>query len=446
MENLPRTDVIAAIATAPGRGGIGVVRVSGPNLSHIVEGLIGGVLQPRQAKFARFRSASGEVLDEGIALFFQAPHSFTGENILELQGHGGPLVLQLVLERCLELGARPAEPGEFSKRAFLNDKIDLAQAESIADLIDAQSKEAVRSAVRSLTGEFSDRIHELVDAVIRLRMLVEATLDFPDEEIDFLEKADARGQLREIGTKLDAVLQQARHGAMLRDGLNVVLIGQPNVGKSSLLNLLAGYEAAIVTEIAGTTRDAVREAIQIDGVPLHVTDTAGLRETEDPVEKIGIERTWKAVAQADVALLLVDAGHGIGEREAAILARLPEIPRLTVHNKIDLTGEQTHLAENGSEIWLSAKSGAGLDLLRRRLLELAGWQNAGEGSFMARQRHLDALQEAAAHLARAREMLAHLEFFAEELRLLQSSLSAITGEFTADDLLGEIFGRFCIGK
>lgn len=446
MANLPRTDVIAAVATAPGRGGIGVVRVSGPDLSHIIDGLVGGSLQPRQARFVRFKSADGEVLDEGIALFFPAPHSFTGENVLELQGHGGPLVLQLVLERCLELGARPAEPGEFSKRAFLNDKIDLAQAESIADLIDAQSKEAARSAVRSLVGEFSSRIHELVEAVIHLRMLVEATLDFPDEEIDFLEKADARGQLRGIGEKLEAVLLQASHGVMLRDGLNVVLVGQPNVGKSSLLNQLAGYEAAIVTEVAGTTRDAVREAIQINGVPLHITDTAGLRETEDPVEKIGIERTWKAVAQSDVALLLVDAGHGIGEREAAILARLPEIPRLTVHNKIDLTGEQARLGSDGGEVWLSAKNGVGIELLRERLLQLAGWQNAGEGSFMARKRHLDALNDAAVHLARAGDMLNQLEFFAEELRLVQVSLSTITGEFTADDLLGEIFGRFCIGK
>jgi len=366
--------------------------------------------------------------------------------VLELQGHGGPHVLQLVLERCLELGARAAEPGEFSRRAFLNDKIDLAQAESIADLIDAQSKEAARSAIRSLSGEFSRHIHGLVDALIRLRMLVEATLDFPEEEIDFLEKADAIGQLTSLQEGLIRVLAQARQGALLREGLNVVLIGQPNVGKSSLLNCLAGFEAAIVTEIAGTTRDTVREAIQIDGVPLHVTDTAGLRDTEDPVERVGIARTWAAVEQADIALLLIDASHGIGAQEAAILARLPAIPVLTLHNKIDLAGGSPRLASDGAEIWLSAKTGAGADLLRKRLLELAGWQASGEGNFMARGRHLQALREARDHLARAGESLQQLEIFAEELRLAQEALAGITGEFSADDLLGQIFSSFCIGK
>jgi tRNA modification GTPase len=446
MVSKPKPDVIAAIATAPGRGGIGVVRVSGPDLTLLTESIVGRPLPPRLACYVRFKDGSGDILDEGIALYFQAPHSFTGEHVLELQGHGGPQVLQLVLERCLELGARLAEPGEFSRRAFLNDKIDLAQAESIADLIDAQSKEAVRSAVRSLTGEFSRLINELVAALIHLRMLVEATLDFPDEEIDFLEKANARGQLGDIKTLLGQVKAQARQGALLREGLNVVLVGQPNVGKSSLLNQLAGYEAAIVTEIAGTTRDAVREVIQINGVPLHITDTAGLRETVDMVETLGIERTWRALEQADIALLLVDVSHGIGEREAAILARLPGIPRLTVHNKIDVTGEQARIAGDGNEIWLSAKNGDGLDLLKQRLLELAGWQSAGEGAFMARRRHLEALDEATTHLAQAENALTHLELFAEELRLAQTTLSSITGEFTADDLLGEIFCRFCIGK
>lgn len=439
-------DVIAAIATAPGRGGIGVVRISGRDLTGIVEGMVGKSLKPRHATYARFMDVDGDTLDEGIALYFQAPHSFTGEEVLELQGHGGPQVLQLILERCLELGARAAEPGEFSRRAFLNDKIDLAQAESIADLIDAQSREAARSAVRSLTGEFSRRIHGLVDALIHLRMLVEATLDFPEEEIDFLEKADAYGQLDGIEARLSDVLQQARQGALLREGLNVVLVGQPNVGKSSLLNALAGYEAAIVTDIAGTTRDALREAIQIEGIPLHVTDTAGLRDTVDTVEAMGIARTWQAIEQADVALLLVDAAHGVGADEAAILARLPAIPRLTVHNKIDLAGEAARLSADGSEIWLSAKSGTGLDLLRGRLCELAGWQAAGEGVYMARRRHLIALVEAAEHLARARATLPALDLFAEELRLAQTALNAITGEFSADDLLGEIFSRFCIGK
>lgn len=440
------SDVIAAVATAPGRGGIGVVRVSGPDVSRCIQGLVGRELVPRQATFTRFLDDRGAALDEGIALYFRAPHSFTGEEVLELQGHGGPQVLQLILERCFELGARPAEPGEFSRRAFLNDKIDLAQAESIADLIDAQSKEAARSAVRSLSGEFSRRIRSLVEALIRLRTLVEATLDFPEEEIDFLEKADAVGQLAALEEGVAAVLAEARQGALLREGLNVVLIGQPNVGKSSLLNSLAGFEAAIVTEIAGTTRDAVREAIQIEGVPLHITDTAGLRVTDDPVERLGIARTWAAVEHADIALLLTDASHGVGEQESATLAKLPAIPVLTLHNKIDLTGGSPHLVEDGGEIWLSAKTGQGVDLLRRRLLELAGWRASGEGGFMARGRHLQALKAAQDHLGQARACLQQIELFAEELRLTQEALASITGEFTADDLLGQIFGSFCIGK
>ncbi|MBK6744857.1 MAG: tRNA uridine-5-carboxymethylaminomethyl(34) synthesis GTPase MnmE [Hydrogenophilales bacterium] len=448
MARLPpsHNDVIAAVATAPGRGGIGVVRVSGADLGALISGIVGRSLKPRQASYARFLDAAGDPLDEGIALFFPAPHSFTGESVLELQGHGGPQVLQLILERCLELGARPAAPGEFSRRAFLNDKIDLAQAESIADLIDAQSREAARSAVRSLSGEFSRRIHTLVEGLIHLRMLVEATLDFPEEELDFLEKADAFGQLDRIEAHLIQVLSQARQGALLREGLNVVLIGQPNVGKSSLLNRLAGFEAAIVTEYAGTTRDALREAIQIEGVPLHITDTAGLRDTDDPVEKIGIARTWEAVARTDVALLLTDAAHGVGDNERAILARLPDTPMLTVHNKIDVVDETARLSENRMEVWLSAKTGAGVDLLKRRLLELAGWQAAGEGSYMARKRHLVALHTAREHLASARCQARQLELFAEELRLAQEALGEITGEFSADDLLGEIFSRFCIGK
>ena len=447
MVSLPRNnDLIAAVATAAGRGGIGVVRASGADVSRLVEGIVGRTLQPRQATYTRFLDAQGEALDEGIALYFRAPHSFTGEEVLELQGHGGPQVLQLVLERCLELGARPAEAGEFSRRAFLNDKIDLAQAECIADLIDAQSREAARSAVRSLRGEFSRLVHALVDGLIRLRMLVEATLDFPEEEIDFLEKSDAFGQLAALEQQLAEVLVQARQGALLREGLNVVLIGQPNVGKSSLLNCLAGFDVAIVTEIPGTTRDAVREAIQIEGVPLHITDTAGLRDTEDVVEQLGIARTWAAVEQADIALLLIDATHGVGERESAILARLPAIPVLTLHNKIDLAGVAPHLGGDGREVWLSAKSGAGVDLLRGRLLQLAGWQASGGGNFMARGRHLQALRAAQGHLLRARNSLPALELFAEELRLAQEALASITGEFSADDLLGEIFSRFCIGK
>ena len=439
-----RPDLIAAIATAPGRGGVGVVRVSGTDIAPLAQAMLGRVPAPRHATFCRFFDDDGQAIDEGIALHFAAPHSFTGEDVLELQGHGGPVVLNLLLQRCLELGARLAEPGEFSRRAFLNGKLDLAQAEAVVDLIDAASSEAARSAVRSLAGAFSARIAELVEALTRLRMLVEATLDFPEEEIDFLKQADVFGRLDAIDARLAAVRSQAKQGALLREGLTVVLIGQPNVGKSSLLNQLAGFEAAIVTEIAGTTRDTVREAIQIQGVPLHIIDTAGLRETEDEVERFGIARTWAAVGKADVALLLVDAARGLSEREAAILARLPELTRLTIHNKIDVTGEAPRAA--GNEVWLSAKTGAGMDLLRDKLLESAGWQAAGEGTFMARARHLDALARSAAHLAAARETAAQLELFAEELRLAQAALSEITGEFSADDLLGEIFSSFCIGK
>ncbi len=439
-----RHDPIAAIATAPGRGGVGVVRISAGDVAAFADGVLGRQLLPRHATYARFLAADGNALDEGIALYFPAPHSFTGEAVLELQGHGGPVVLDLLLQRCVELGARLAEPGEFSRRAFLNGKLDLAQAEAVADLVDAASAEAARSALRSLSGAFSARIHELVEGLTRLRTLVEATLDFPEEEIDFLERADAFGQLDALDTRLAAVRTQARQGALLREGLTVVLIGQPNVGKSSLLNQLAGFEAAIVTEVAGTTRDTVREAIQIRGVPLHVIDTAGLRDTDDAVERLGIARTWAAVETADVALLLVDAAHGVGTAEAAILARLPGIVRLTVHNKIDVTGETPRAT--GDEIWLSARTGAGVDLLRDRLLEVSGWQAAGEGAFMARARHLDALARAAGHIAAARAAALQLELFAEELRLAQAALSTITGEFTADDLLGEIFGSFCVGK
>ena len=439
-----KPDLIAAIATAPGRGGVGVVRVSGADVAPLAIAVLGRVPEARHATFARFIDGCGGVIDEGIALYFAAPHSFTGEHVLELQGHGGPAVLDLILQRCIELGARLAGPGEFTRRAYLNGKLDLAQAEAVADLIDAASGEAARSAMRSLSGAFSARIAELVEALTRLRMLVEATLDFPEEEIDFLQQADAFGRLDRIDASLAAVRAQAKQGALLREGLTVVLIGQPNVGKSSLLNQLAGFEAAIVTEIAGTTRDTVREAIQIRGVPLHIIDTAGLRDTDDPVEQLGIARTWDAVEKADVALLLVDAAHGLGEREAAILARLPAVARLTIHNKIDVSAEAPRAA--GDEIWLSAKTGAGVELLRGKLLEAAGWQSAGEGAFMARARHLDALARGAAHLAAARQAATQLELFAEELRLAQAALSDITGEFTADDLLGEIFSKFCIGK
>ncbi|MDW8322594.1 MAG: tRNA uridine-5-carboxymethylaminomethyl(34) synthesis GTPase MnmE [Burkholderiales bacterium] len=446
MAPRPPADLIAAIATAPGRGGIGVVRLSGPDVGAVVQGVIGRPLKPRHATFCRFRDAQGEVIDEGIALYFPAPHSYTGEEVLELQGHGGMQVLQMLLERCLELGARLAEPGEFTRRAFLNDKLDLAQAEAVADLIDAQSRAAARCALRSLTGEFSQAVHALVADLVHLRSLVEATLDFPDEEIDFLRAADAEGQLAALETRLAEVLARARQGALLREGMTVVLIGQPNVGKSSLLNRLAGYEAAIVTDIPGTTRDTVREAIQLEGVPVHVIDTAGLRETRDPVEAQGIARTWAAIQRADVALLITDAQHGLTAREQEIIRQLPDIPRLTVHNKIDLTGEPPQLSADGAELWLSALTGAGVELLRRRLLELAGWQPGAETGYMARARHLAALRQAAQHLQRARGLATQLELFAEELRLAQQALNGITGEFTPDDLLGVIFSQFCIGK
>jgi len=441
-----KPELIAAVATAPGRGGVGVIRVSGAetDVVPLAVALLGRLPDARRAIYTAFRDADGSALDQGIALHFAAPHSFTGETVLELQGHGGPAVLDLILRRCLALGARLAAPGEFSRRAFLNGKLDLAQAEAVADLIDAASAEAARSAVRSLSGVFSARVHELVEGLIRLRTLVEATLDFPDEEIDFLKQADAQGQLDTLDAALAEIRVQAKQGALLREGFTVVLVGQPNVGKSSLLNRLAGYEAAIVTDVAGTTRDTVREAIQIHGVPLHVVDTAGLRDTEDAVERIGIARTWAAVEKADVVLLLVDAAHGVGEREAAILARLPGVRRLTVHNKIDASGEPPRV--DGDELWLSAKTGEGLDGLRDALLEAAGWQAAGEGVFTARARHLDALGRAAAHLDAARGAMVRLELFAEELRLAQMALSEITGEFTADDLLGKIFGSFCIRK
>ena len=442
----PHREAIAAVATAPGRGGIGVVRISCVDAQPFIAGLIGRPLQPRHAHHAKFTGEDGAVLDDGIALWFPAPHSFTGEDVLELQGHGGAVVLQAVLARCLELGARMAQPGEFSQRAFLNGKIDLVQAEAIADLIDASSTQAARSAVRALEGVFSREINRLRDGLVHLRMLVEATLDFPEEDVDFLTQANAWGQLEALQTQLQQVRASTRQGVLLREGLNVVLIGQPNVGKSSLLNQLAGFDAAIVTEVAGTTRDTLRESVQIEGIPLHIIDTAGLRETEDVVERLGIARTWAAVEKADIALLLIDAQHGVSAAEAEILAKLPGIPVLTLHNKIDQSGDIAGVDPSGREIWLSAKTGAGMEALRQRLLELAGWQAGSEGVYSARARHMAALARAATSLEAAAQAGKQLEFFAEELRLAQDALAEITGEFTADDLLGVIFGQFCIGK
>ncbi|MDR3429731.1 tRNA uridine-5-carboxymethylaminomethyl(34) synthesis GTPase MnmE [Silvimonas sp.] len=439
-------DTIAAIATAPGRGGVGVIRVSGQDLGAIVAGLIGRELAPRHAHFAKFKAADAEVIDEGLALYFPNPQSFTGENVLELQGHGGPVVLRMLLARCVELGARHAEPGEFTKRAFLNGKLDLAQAEAVADLIDAQSEAAARSALKSLDGAFSREINTLVEQLINLRMLVEATIDFPEEDIDFLEAANARGKLNDLQAQLARVLATASQGRLLREGMHVVLIGQPNVGKSSLMNALAGEEVAIVTEIAGTTRDTVRELIQLDGVPLHIIDTAGLRETTDTVEQIGIERTWRALDKADLALLLLDSREGITAHDEAILQRLPAtLPVLRVFNKIDLTGESAGVVGE-NEVHVSAQSGSGLDALRGRLLQMAGWHGASEGVFIARERHLDAIRRGAEHLENAGKAFYALELFAEELRLAQLALNEITGEFSSDDLLGVIFSRFCIGK
>ena len=447
-----KSDTIAAIATAPGRGGVGVIRISGSNLLPFAFALSGKNPKPRYATLADFKAANGSTVDTGLLLFFPGPHSFTGEDVLELQGHGGPVVLQMLLARCLDLGARLAEPGEFSRRAFLNGKMDLAQAEAVADLIDASTASAARSAIRSLQGEFSKAIHALTDELINLRMLVEATLDFPEEDIDFLKAADAFGRLERLQIRLAEVFDRAGQGKLLQSGLHVVLAGQPNVGKSSLLNALAGDDLAIVTPIAGTTRDALRSTIQIEGIPLHIIDTAGLRETEDEVERIGIERSWKEIERADVVLLLVDARDGITEADKAILSQLPsQLQRITLFNKIDLTGRpsESHQTTEGVAISLSAKSAQGIELLRQELLRIAGWHQT-EDVFIARERHLRALSAAQEHIAGARLVvespLPAIELFAEELRLAQQFLGEITGEFSADDLLGVIFSRFCIGK
>ncbi|MBK0391342.1 tRNA uridine-5-carboxymethylaminomethyl(34) synthesis GTPase MnmE [Ramlibacter algicola] len=457
---LPRaSDPIAAIATAPGRGAVGIVRVSGRSVQAVIDAVCGKALRPREATYLPFRAADGAPIDHGLAIHFPAPHSYTGEDVLELQAHGGPVVLQLLLARCLEAGRamqlRVAEPGEFTQRAFLNDKLDLAQAEAVADLIDASTEAAARSASRSLAGEFSREIGQLRDALIHLRMLVEATLDFPEEEIDFLRKADAQGQLDRLQEMLAAVLRRARQGALLREGIKVVIAGQPNAGKSSLLNALAGAELAIVTPIPGTTRDVVSQTIQIEGVPLHVVDTAGLRESDDPVEKIGIERAWAQIAGADAVLFLHDltragdAAYEDGDRQLLqqLADHVPEaVPVLSVWNKADAA---TASVQDG-EVRLSAKTGDGLQALRARLLELAGWQAAPEGVYIARERHLQALRRVDGHLM---EAVAHLhegslalDLLAEELRLAQNALNEITGAFDADDLLGVIFSSFCIGK
>jgi len=447
----PTVDTIAAIATPPGRGGVGIVRVSGPAVPAIAEGVIGVLPEPRHARFCRFLDGAGEVIDEGIALYFPAPRSFTGEEVLELQGHGGPVVMDLLLKRVLELGARLARPGEFSERAFLNDKLDLAQAEAVADLIDAETEAAARLASRSLQGAFSRRIHELVERLTELRVFVEAALDFPEEEIDFLADGQVLARLQAVMKAVQEVRASARTGRLLRDGMNLVIAGLPNAGKSSLLNALAGAESAIVTEIPGTTRDLLRERISLDGVPVHLVDTAGLRETEDRVEREGVRRAREALVQADRVLWVYDAAADPENRGFAT-ARLPEgVPVTLVRNKVDLAGEPPGVDERDGlpEVRLSARSGEGLDLLRRHLLDGMGFQGGEHSEFLARRRHLDAIDRALAHLEQGRCVLEETgagELLAEELRLAQQALSEITGEFSADDLLGEIFSSFCIGK
>ena len=451
------TDTIVAQATAPGRGGVGIVRVSGPAAERVAEIVLGRLPRVRYAEYLPFKDEQGQPLDQGIALLFKAPNSFTGEDVLELQGHGGPVILDMLIRRILQIeGLRPARPGEFSERAFLNDKLDLAQAEAIADLIEASSEQAARSAMHSLQGQFSGKIQQLVESLTRLRIYVEAAIDFPDEEIDFLSDGKVAGDLYGIMAELDDVRGEAKQGALLREGMKVVIAGRPNAGKSSLLNALAGRESAIVTEIAGTTRDVLREHIHLDGMPLHIIDTAGLRDTQDKVEQIGIERAWAEIEQADRVLFMVDGTttDAIDPREIwpEFVDRLPKNIGLTViRNKADLTGEDLAPSQElGHAVYrISAKTELGLPALREHLKACMGFQGNTEGGFMARRRHLDALERAADRLLVAKEQLEVYvagELVAEELRLAQESLSEITGEFSSDDLLGRIFSSFCIGK
>ena len=432
-------DTIAALATPAGRGGIGVIRVSGPRVTQIAQALLGKLPAPRHATYATFRDARGEALDRGIALYFPAPHSYTGEPVLELQGHGGPVVVHEVLAACLDAGARLAEPGEFTRRAFLEGRIDLAQAEAVADLIDAASREAARSAMRSLSGEFSAAIERLRAAVVELRALTEAMLDFPEEEVDALHRDDALSRLDAVRGALAEVLAKSRQGSLLRAGVHIVLAGPPNVGKSSLLNRLAGVERAIVTPVPGTTRDALREPVQIEGLPLTLVDTAGLRAGADGIERLGMERTRREIAAADVVLQVAEAAS-----EPAPLENVPEdAARLVVFNKLDL---HPGFSPPAGALAVSARTGERLDELRLAIVRAAGWSSAGEATFLARERHLRALRACAEHLATAAAEVQRWELFAEELRLAHDRLASITGSFTSEDLLGEIFSRFCIGK
>ena len=445
---LQKPDTIAAIATPAGRGGIGIVRLSGANLSTLAQALIGQSLSPRHATYTAFYDADGSVLDQGVAIHFPYPNSYTGEDVIELQGHGGTAILQLVLQRCLSLGARLAQPGEFTQRAFLNNKIDLLQAESVADLIDASSVQAARCAMRSLQGDFSTAVHALVAKLIDLRMFVESTLDFPEEELELADVDLCGRKFNLIQEELEQVFNAAQQGSILREGAHIVLVGEPNVGKSSLLNCLSGEEVALVSDVAGTTRDAIRQAINIKGVPLHIIDTAGLRESQDKVELMGMERTKLAMEKADAILLLTDAQHEKDSNFDKILSQVPiNIPRIFVINKVDLLGRKAYVETvNGDvHIYLSAKLNEGIELLREKILQLINWRGEA-GLYMARERHVQSLSLVKQTLQRAETEREQLELFAEELRLAQEELSNITGEFSSDDLLGEIFSRFCIGK
>ncbi|MBT4810866.1 MAG: tRNA uridine-5-carboxymethylaminomethyl(34) synthesis GTPase MnmE [Thiotrichales bacterium] len=443
-------ETICAQATANGRGGVGILRLSGEQTRSIAEQILGKLPTPRVAELLDFNDEQGQPIDQGLAIFFPDPNSFTGEDVLELQGHGGPVVMDQLMRRVLRLGARAARPGEFSERAFLNGKMDLVQAEAIADLIDSASEQAARSAVRSLQGAFSIEVHQLVEWVTELRIYVESSMDFPEEEIDFLAEGDVSSRLENIIQQLERVLESAKEGVLLQEGMTLVIAGRPNAGKSSLLNALSGKESAIVTEIPGTTRDLLKEQVEIDGLPIHIIDTAGLRESEDRVEQEGIRRAWLEIEKADRVLLLVDDQQGIMAEDQQTLQQIQqggEVPVTIVRTKVDLSGGKAGL-HNG-EIALSSKAGLGMDALRDFLKQAAGYQASGEGTFLARRRHLEALQQARCSLQQGREQLNDFhagELLAEELRMAQEALSEITGEFSSDDLLGKIFSSFCIGK